>query len=146
MIGPKVVNVYVHEQFMIIKNVRVVHCIDIFPNIEVSLVCLIIPCFLDFEQIIIDETNTTWQLLQLCTQGNSFLGRWPLDFIYKCIFNAWCNEICIVTQIIFWSIPHEGTIHTSWHCHASCIQWSLRNIDPTSTLMTCSKQLEHTLT
>jgi hypothetical protein len=59
MIRPKVVDIYVYEQFMIIKNVCVVHCIDIFLAIEVSLVCLIIPWFLDFEQIIIDETNTT---------------------------------------------------------------------------------------
>jgi hypothetical protein len=51
MIGPRVVDVYVYEQFMIIKNVHVIHCIDIFPTIEVSLMCLIIPWFLDFEQI-----------------------------------------------------------------------------------------------
>jgi hypothetical protein len=85
---------------MIIKNVHV-HCIDIFPTIEVILVHFIIPWFLDFEQIIIDETNATWQLLQLCPQGNSFLGCWPLDVMYKCIINAWCNEQCIVTHSIF---------------------------------------------
>jgi hypothetical protein len=58
MIGPRVVDVYVYERFMIINNVCVVHCIDIFSTIEVSLMCFIIPWFLDFEQIIIDKTNT----------------------------------------------------------------------------------------
>jgi len=34
MIGPKVADVFVYEQSMMVKNDRVIHCIDFLPTIK----------------------------------------------------------------------------------------------------------------
>jgi hypothetical protein len=62
IVGLKVTSVYVYEQSMMINNDHVIHCIDPFSMIKPNLMDLSIPQFLDFNQIVVDETNTTWQL------------------------------------------------------------------------------------
>lgn len=65
MIGPKVVDVYIYEQSIMVKNDLVVHYIDFFPTIKPIFLQFVIPCFSNLDQIAIDETNTTCKLLKL---------------------------------------------------------------------------------
>ncbi len=45
---------------MMVKNdYDIVHCINIFSTIEPSRICIVIPWFMDFDQTIVDEVNTT---------------------------------------------------------------------------------------
>jgi hypothetical protein len=62
--------------------------------------CFILLRFVDLNQNAINESNTLWQLTQLCTQGNFILKCGPLNLIYK----------CINTQSKFHLVPHEGII------------------------------------
>jgi len=55
----RVVDIYVYEQSMMVKNDRdIVHCINIFLT-EPSPICIVIPWFMDFDQTIVDEVNIT---------------------------------------------------------------------------------------
>jgi hypothetical protein len=56
--------------------------------------------FVDLNQNAINESNTLWQLTQMCTQGNFILKCGPLNLIYK----------CIITQSKFHLVSHEGII------------------------------------
>jgi hypothetical protein len=55
----RVSNVNVNEEALVVNNDCVVPQIDIFPNIEPSLVHHIIPHLLDFHQGSINEPNAT---------------------------------------------------------------------------------------
>jgi hypothetical protein len=56
----KVVDIYVYEQSMMVKNdYDIVHCIKKNSTIEPSPICIVIPWFMDFDQTIVDEVNTT---------------------------------------------------------------------------------------
>lgn len=43
MIGPKVADVFVYEQSMMLKNDHVIHCIDFLPTIKLVVVQFVIP-------------------------------------------------------------------------------------------------------
>jgi hypothetical protein len=67
MIGPKVVDVSIYEQSIMVKNDLVVDYKDFLPTIKPILVQFVIPWFSNLDQIAINETNTTWKLLKLNT-------------------------------------------------------------------------------
>ncbi len=64
------VSVYVGEQLVMVQNDYGVLCMYIFLPIKPCMVCHIPPWLLNFDQNAINEPNTPWQLLQMCTQGN----------------------------------------------------------------------------
>jgi hypothetical protein len=57
MIGPKVADVFVYEQSMMLKNDHVIHCIDFLPTIKLVVVQFVIPWFSNLDQIAINETQ-----------------------------------------------------------------------------------------
>jgi hypothetical protein len=57
MIRPKVANVFVYEQSMMVKNDRVIHCINFLPTIKLVVVQFVIPWFSNLDQIAINETQ-----------------------------------------------------------------------------------------
>jgi hypothetical protein len=65
--------------------------------------------FADFDENFIDESNTTLELVNLCTKKRPLLENWPLDF--KRLIDAKCNEICIITYNILAPILKEYVIH-----------------------------------
>jgi hypothetical protein len=65
IMGFKVISVCVYKQSMMVENDCIIHCIDIFSTIKLSPMCLIIPQFSNLDQIVVNETNIIWQLLEL---------------------------------------------------------------------------------
>jgi hypothetical protein len=110
---------------MLVKNDYIVHCID-FMNVKPSLVHLIIPWFLNFDQTTINETNTTWQHFH-CVPKANFLG-----VSHQISFTK--------TKTILTNSTWKH--HTLWCCHDSCAQSSWWGVALVSTLMPYPKQLE----
>ncbi len=87
------------------KMICVFHCIDFFLAIKSHPTCKL------FFQGFIYESNEIQLHKQLHIQDNFILECEIIHFIHKCMFNAWCNEKCIITQSEFEPISHESIIH-----------------------------------
>jgi hypothetical protein len=53
--------------------------------------------FANFDESLIDESNTTLELENLCTKRHLLLENWPLDFMGEGLIDARCNFHCIIT-------------------------------------------------
>jgi hypothetical protein len=70
---PRVSNVNVNEEVLVVNKDYVVHRINLFPNVEPSLMHHIIPQFTNLFQGSINEPNATWEVLDPPHQDNPFL-------------------------------------------------------------------------
>jgi hypothetical protein len=60
-----------------------------------QLMGIIVPRFMDF-----DESDTTLELMDVCTKETLFFSSRPLNFVNYDLINARCNEIAS-SQIAF---------------------------------------------
>jgi hypothetical protein len=67
--------------------------------------------FLDFNESLINETNTTLELRDLCTKSHLLLKVWPSNLVAEHQIDALCNENYIITHSRLAPIPEECIIY-----------------------------------
>jgi hypothetical protein len=96
---------------MMVHNYHVIHKIHIFSPIEPQPMGNIIPRFLNFDESLINESNTTLELRNLHTNSHLLLKIWPLNIITQHQIDARCNENYIITYNKLVPIPKKCVIH-----------------------------------
>jgi hypothetical protein len=128
-LGVSTVNV--DEKILMIDNDHVVHRINFFPLVEPSLVCHIIPWFVNLYQVSINELDATWEISNRNSQCNLFLYCWPSNLIHNNFIMQWKLYHC--TQRT-WN--NFTWMHHAWsHCHAWKIKWNSKDVILTSISM-----------
>jgi len=70
------------------------------------------------------ESNTTLELMDMCTKETLFFRSRPLNFVTYGLLNARCNENCIITNCIFIIIPHKSIVYDYViNCRVSYTWW-----------------------
>jgi hypothetical protein len=114
MVWPGVSTINVDEKILMIDNDHVVYRINFFPLVEPSLVCHIIPWFVNLYQVSINELDATWEISNRNSQCNPFLYCWPSNLIHNNFIMQW--KLYHSTQKT-WN--NFTWMHHAWsHCHA----------------------------
>jgi hypothetical protein len=77
MVSPRVSNVNVNEEVLVVNKDYVVHQVNLFPTIEPSPIHHIIPQLTNLFQGSINERNATWEVLDPPHQDNPLFGNQP---------------------------------------------------------------------
>jgi len=88
-----------------VNDHHVVHVVHLFSPIEPRLVNKIVLEFLNINESLINELDTTLELGHMLGKNCSLVLAKPLNIIINCFINVRGNENCIITYCILVPIP-----------------------------------------
>jgi hypothetical protein len=95
---------------MVVHHNYVVHAIDIFLPIKLTMMGWIVRRLMGFDEGPINKSNATLELCGSCHQSSSLLNSGPTNLIKYGKIDARCNTYVIVIYCTLVPIPHQGII------------------------------------